>query len=154
MIFLPSNDKTEIYVKKKTGENLLLAHHLSVKIPIPSFCTCRVSIISKTEDKYTIHDLDRGDVDHVPVESTKFLPSTTSHPTFYHKHDEVKSILQKCDISRIPPLATPCALPSKERDETASICDGKEGEFVSFDVIGTDQINDMQVNVIKVLVMQ
>ena len=30
----------------------------------------------------------------------------------------------------------------------------KEGEFVSFDVIGTDQINDMQVNVIKVLVMQ
>ena len=53
--------------------------------------------------------------------------------------------MQKCDISRIPPLATPCALPSKQRDETASICDGKEGEFVSFDVIGTDQINDMQV---------
>ena len=62
--------------------------------------------------------------------------------------------MKKCDISRILPLATPCALPSKQRDETASICDGKEGEFVSFDVIGTDQINDMQVNVIKVLVMQ
>ena len=118
------------------------------------FSFYRVSIISKTEDNYTIHDLDRGDIDHVPVESTKFLPSTTSHPTFYHKHDEVKSILQKCDISRIPPLATPCALPSKQIDETASICDGKEGDFVSFDVIGTDQINDMQVNVIKVLVTQ
>ena len=139
-------------IKRKISEfsSILLLSHLSVIIPIQSFCICRVSIISKTEDKYTIHDLDRGNIDHVPVESTKFLPSTTSHPTFYHKHDEVKSILQKCDISRIPPLATPCALPSKQRDETASICDGKEGEFVSFDVIGTDQINDMQVNVIIV----
>ena len=90
----------------------------------------------------------------MPKNSWNILPSTTSHPTFYHKHDEVKSILQKCDISRIPPLATPCALPSKQRDETASICDGKEGKFVSFDVVGTDQINDMQVNVIIVLVMQ
>ena len=61
--------------------------------------------------------------------------------------------MQKYDISRNPYLATSCALSSKQRDETASISDGK-GEFVSFDVIGTDQINDMQVNVIKVLVMQ
>ena len=78
---------------------------------------------------------------------------TQQHHTyiiFYHKHEWSQISFSK----RISPLATPCALPSKQRDETASICDGKEGEFVSFDVIGTDQINDMQVNVIKVLVMQ
>ena len=100
----------------------------------------RVSIISQSEDKYTVQDLDRGDFDEVSIETSNFLPSTTSHPTFYHKHEEVKSLLVKCDISRIPPLATPCALPVKNREETSSICEDKEGEFVSFEVIDKNMI--------------
>ena len=118
------------------------------------FCYYRVSILSKSEETYTVQDLDRGDFDEVSVETTNFLPSTTSHPTFYHKHEEVKILLSKCDISRIPPLATPCALAVKKRDDTTTICDGKDGEFISFEVIGSDNIKGMQVNVIKILVMQ
>ena len=87
----------------------------------------------------------------ITPKSTKFLHSTTSH---LHNILSQTWWSQISFSKRISPLATPCALPSKQRDETASICDGKEGDFVSFDVIGTDQINDMQVNVIKVLVTQ
>ena len=101
------------------------------------------------EIEFKVLYIDRGDTEEVPIAFT-FLPFVSMRPWFYSVNEELKKHLLRCDISNIQPLATPCILSKSQRNQTSYICEKHEAEFVSFKVIGTENVETLTVNVISI----
>ena len=98
--------------------------------------------VSKQSQMVT-HQVDLGmnevvnELDDTPL----FIPSPSLHPNFYQELLPIKNVLLKCDFPNHSPMAIPCVM--KNPNEL-------KNDFVTFEVIGTQIKNGLNVNLIIV----